>query len=152
MAVPIYPVGLGLCTLTGQVATSGATLFVEVERKFGYTGTNWAIPRYFSVRSLRGLVTCPLPFSDASGRTGDFGAPLSETVGYKLTLRLDADTSVQTIGYVTLLAVDGADRNLFTLTDLGGWPNQTVVVNPGGGGTTYVPVTVSGNSGYWSPA
>jgi hypothetical protein len=139
MTTPVYPAGLALCTVSGTLAFGTGTLRVEAERKFGYTGSNWVMPRYFSRNSSYGVISVQLPFSDAAGRLGDFGAPLTDVVGYKLTFQPAADTSVQTIGYVTLLTAGGANRNLFSLTDLGAWPNQTKVVTaPGSGASTWV--------------
>lgn len=147
MTTPVYPAGLALCTVTGSLAFGSGTLYVEAERKFGYTGTSWIMPRYFSKQSSYGAITVQLPFSNAPGRLGDFGAALTDLVGYKLTFRPTADTSIQTIGYVTLLVADGASRNLFALTDLGAWPNQTVVVSAPPSGTNITAVETPPGSG-----
>lgn len=157
-----YPTGLQLVLCQFFLGTPGGKAAsgeyrVECERKFGFAGSAWAMQRVTKpwTRLVGGWMKIWLPYTNQTGLTGDAGAPLTPQPGFKFSFRPTNDSEFGGERFHQLpLSLGPGPVNIKDLIDLGGWPNQAVVVNPAPGASgTYVPATVAGSStGYWSPA
>lgn len=153
-----YPAGLQvvLCQFflgtPGGKAASGEYR-VECERKFGFAGSAWAMQRVTKPwsRLVGGWMKISLPYTDQAGLTGDAGAPLAPLQpAFKFSFRPTNDSEFGGVRFHQLpLSLGAGPINIKDLVDLGGWPNQTVVVTPPGSGTTtYEPVVIGGSTYY----
>lgn len=132
---------------------------VESERTFGYAGSPWVMQMVVRPNTLlaEGEARIRLPHTNQAGLIGDNGSSLTYEPAYKISVMPSGSVEFGNSKYFRLPVSLGVDTvNLNTLTDLGGWPNQTVIVTaPGGGGGAWVPVTVAGSTTgawRWQPA
>ncbi len=158
MAEYDFPEGMSTCNVGIQLSAFGKAgqgyLQVFAERKFGYIGSPWTSDLVSNkIRTTQGSVYIKVPHSDQPGLTGDMGAELSDPVAYQFVFSPLRSGPIDTLSFVYVPMSKGDTVNLNTIADLGGWPHQTVITLPGGGGGTgtYVPVTIGGST-YWSPA
>lgn len=138
----------------GQPATGQYR--VESERAFGYTGSPWVMQMVVKPNTLLsqdGEMRIRLPHTNQVGLVGDNGAALDAEPAYKVSIMPTGSLAFGSSKFFRLPTSLGTGTvNLSSLTDLGGWPNQTTtVVTPPPVGGDFVPVTVLGNPGYWSP-
>lgn len=156
-----YPVGMSTCTVEMYLDAIGGKFAsgqyrCETDRTFGFTGSPWVMQQVVRPNTLlaSGWLRIELPHTDQAGLLGDDGAALDEEPAYRISVMPTGSPSfgnAHTFYLPTSLGTGTVP--LSTIADLGGWPSRVVIVNPPPtGGGAYVPVTVSGNSGYWSPA
>lgn len=144
-----YPAGMSTCTIEMYVEAVGGKYAsgeyrVEVERKFGYTGTSWVMQRVTRpwTRLSSGWLRIELPHTNQAGLIADFGGAITAQPAYKTTIRLTNDLQFGDAKYFYLpTSVGTGTVALSGLIDLGGWPNQIVTPAPpptGGGDVIYV--------------
>lgn len=159
-----FPTGMSTITVSGYLSGANGKpktghIKVYAERKVFYQGTDWMMDEsteWFPTK--QGFFSVTVPHSDQTGLIGDDGAPITN-LGYKIVFRPLQSTVVLTKLWRPLPMSLGAVVNLSQLQpiDLGGWPHQTVIVNPpGGGGGDGTFVRASGypatTPGFWVPS
>lgn len=155
-----FPPGMSTITVTGYLSGANGkpksgTIRVRAERKVFYLDTGWTMDEVTNWEPTRqGMFSITVPHSDQPGLIGDDGAAITN-LGYKIEFRPQQSAFVQTKLWRPLPMSLGPTITLsdpaLQPIDLGGWPHQTVIVNPpptGGGETTYEAVVIGGSTYY----
>lgn len=130
-----FPAGVTTCRveavlsdITGRARPGH--LHVECERTITHAASRRIFERFAGpFWTASGVLSVELPHTDQSGFVDENGAPITNWA-YHVTFQQLRDTARVSQGFVRLPSSLGASVGLHQLVDLGGWPNQTVVLTP----------------------
>lgn len=144
-----------LSDFEGAPATAAVTCEIETPLVWAATG-KIVSPKTKTKSTTFGKCSFVLPFSDQPGFTAGFGGASITGFGFKFSARPTQSKPIIP-GSETFVVVPqsfGPVVNIGNLINVGAWPNATIVIGSGGGGTPAgtgpTPVTINGYSGYWS--
>lgn len=141
--------------MTGDGSEARSYVTVEIETPLVWAdGGIIVLPITKSRYTVGGVADFLLPLPGQLGFTAGAGGAAITNWAYRFWAQPTRSGPIISDTFVTIPAetVPGGRVDIGNLINVGAWPNQTVVTGGGAAATGYVPVLVSGNSGYWSPA